>query len=93
VRVVARRAESASCCHVLFVEGTDGALDAWLQPTQGRPVLTVTDDEEESQHVASVINFVTVDEHVRFDISRAAAERNGLHLSSQLLTVARHTTP
>jgi hypothetical protein len=36
-----------------------------------------------------VINFLEADDRIRFDISRAAAERNGLQLRSQLLAVAR----
>jgi hypothetical protein len=38
-----------------------------------------------------VINFL-VEDRVRFDIARDAAERNGLQLSSQLLAVARQVS-
>lgn len=40
----------------------------------------------------SVINFLALEDRVRFDISREAAERNGLHLRSQLLAVARQVS-
>ena len=54
-------------------------------------MLTVT--EAETAHPeGSVINFAVADERVRFDISRAAAERNALQLRSQLLAVARHVS-
>jgi hypothetical protein len=36
----------------------------------------------------AVINFRIIDEHVRFDVSLDAAERNNVRLSSRLLTVA-----
>jgi hypothetical protein len=35
-----------------------------------------------------VLNFVTVDKRVRFEISLIAAERAGLRISSELLSVA-----
>ena len=59
-----------------------------LAHAQGRPVLTVTETATEHPK-GSIINFLAVDERVRFDISREAAERNGLQLRSQLLGVAR----
>jgi hypothetical protein len=51
-------------------------------------VLTVTETDAE-QSKGSVINFLAEDGRVRFDISREAADRNGLRLRSQLLGVAR----
>ena len=38
----------------------------------------------------SAINFHIVDERVRFDVALDVAERNGIKLSSRLLTVANH---
>jgi len=59
-----------------------------LAGAQGHPVLTVT--EVDAQHPkGSVINFLASEDRIRFDISREAAERNGLQLGSQLLRVAR----
>jgi hypothetical protein len=37
-----------------------------------------------------VINFKMVDDHVRFDVSLDAAEKNNVRLSSRLLNVASH---
>jgi hypothetical protein len=93
VRVVRSAAEAASCCQMLFVAQSDSLdVDEWLGPTHGKPVLTVT-DVSQAHPGDSVINFQTVDDHVRFDISRKAAERNHLQLRAQLLTVARRTDP
>ena len=39
--------------------------------------------------VGSVINFVLVDNRVRFEISVGNAERHGLKVSSRLLAVAQ----
>lgn len=75
--------------HILYIGTGNGADRAreWLSDTKGLPVLTVTDSDNHLQ--GSVINFVVVEDRVRFDISREAAERNGLQLRSQLLSVAR----
>lgn len=77
------------CCHILFV-GAGSRQERTrelLASAKARPVLTVTDSKD---HPAdSVINFLVMDNRVRFDISREAAERKGLQLRSQLLGVAR----
>lgn len=54
-------------------------------------MLTVT-DATGTHPPGSVINFQVVEERMRFDISREAAERNGLQLRAQLLAVARQVT-
>ncbi len=80
------------CCHILFVGGgADPAARRQLAATQGRAVLTVT-DAPGTHPPGSVINFQLVEERMRFDISREAAERNGLQLRAQLLAVARQVT-
>jgi hypothetical protein len=82
--------ESADdCCHILFIgAGERRRAKELLARSQGRPVLTVTDSGVEHPK-GSVINFLAYENRVRFDISREAAERNGLVLRSQLLAVAR----
>ena len=80
------------CCHILFVgSGADPAARRQLAGTQGRAVLTVT-DAPGTHPPGSVINFQLVEERMRFDISREAAERNGLQLRAQLLAVARQVS-
>ena len=78
------------CCQILFVGAGNDARRAreLLAQARGHPVLTVTDLA--TPHPSdSVINFLQVDDRMRFDISREAAERNGLQLRAQLLAVAR----
>ena len=53
-----------------------------------RHALVVT-DAEGALDLGSVINFVLVEDRVRFDIALDAAEKRGLRLSSRLLSVAR----
>jgi hypothetical protein len=50
-------------------------------------LLTVT-DEQEGLTLGGVINFVTVDDRVRFEVSLAAADRAQLKVSADLLAVA-----
>lgn len=52
-----------------------------------RPVLTVTDDERGLDQGATV-NFLVVDRRVRFEVSLTAAQRAGLRISSDMLSVA-----
>lgn len=54
---------------------------------QGRPMLIVSDDEQ-GLDLGSVFNFVTVDNRVRFEVSLTAADRVGVKISSELLSVA-----
>ncbi len=54
---------------------------------QGRPMLIVSDDEQ-GLDLGSVFNFVTVDSRVRFEVSLTAADRVGVKISSELLSVA-----
>jgi hypothetical protein len=93
VRRIGAGESAAGCCQVLFVGSrADSRAAQVLAQSQGHPVLTVTDRGSDHPH-GSVINFVSLDDRVRFDIARDAAERNGLQLRSQLLGVARQVRP
>lgn len=52
-----------------------------------RPILVVTDNEG-GLDGGGVINFIEVDRNLRFEISLIAADRSGLKINSQLLSVA-----
>jgi hypothetical protein len=71
----------------LFVGGSDRDRVGRLVRQAAGALLVVTECEDGLQ-LGSVINFRIVDERVRFDVSHDAAERNGIKLSSRLLTVA-----
>lgn len=88
VRKLKRGAQPAGL-HLLFVGGRDGAqLTDVLAAAKGRPTLTVT-EAEEGGDPGSVINFVLVDDKVRFDVALPPAEAGGLKISARLLAVAR----
>lgn len=82
-----REAENV-LAHLLFVAGADCARAAKVIRAT-RALLVVTECDGGLQQGA-VINFRLVGEHVRFDVSLDAAERNNIRLSSRLLTVASH---
>jgi hypothetical protein len=45
-------------------------------------------DEDRGLELGSVVNFLTLDHRVRFEVSLTAADRSGLKISSELLAVA-----
>jgi hypothetical protein len=73
--------------HLLFIGGADPVRVGRTVRQASAAMLVVTDCEDGLRQ-GSVINFRIVDERVRFDVSLDAAERNGIKLSSRLLTVA-----
>ena len=83
------RGDSLDSVNLLFVARSHAArLGEVLAALKDRPVLTVT----ESDIVVtpgSMVNFVVVEDKVKFDISLAAAERSKLRISARLLGVAR----
>jgi hypothetical protein len=87
VRVL-REGEGPVPVHMLFVGGFEGVrVNRLLRQSSGMLVVTECDC---SLPAGSVINFRIIDERVRFDVALDAAERNGIKLSSRLLTVANH---
>lgn len=73
-------------CHMLFVGAQAGESMPALSGI-GRYTLTVGETSGFAGH-GGVINLTRVDDRVRFEIDRAAGERAGLKLSSQLLRLA-----
>lgn len=73
--------------HLLFVGGRDPVQVGRVVRQAAGAMLVVTECENGLRQ-GSAINFRLIDEHVRFDVALEAAERNGVKLSSRLLTVA-----
>lgn len=74
--------------HILYV-GRGGAenLPAWTQKARQQGVLLVS-DAEDGLNQGAVVNFITADNRVRFEISLRAADDARLKLSSRLLSAA-----
>lgn len=75
--------------HVLFIGRADGGrLAEILAAAKGSPLLTVTESEQ-ALELGSVINFVVIDDKVRFDVAIVPADHGSLKISARLLAVAR----
>jgi hypothetical protein len=72
-------------CQIAYAGDPLTSLDV-IDALKGKPVVTVTDS---GMRARGVISFVMQDNHVRFDIDDAAAEKSGIHFSSKLLELAR----
>jgi len=84
-----RRGEAVAGIQMLFIGQAEGArLAEILANAKGQSVLTVTESDDALSH-GSMINFVFVDDKVRFDVALPQAERGALKISARLLAVAR----
>jgi hypothetical protein len=79
--------------HLLFIGRREHHRAAEvLRAVRQRPVLIVTESHDALDE-GSMINFVIDEGRVRFEVNLEAVDRNGLGLSSRLLTVARNVSP
>lgn len=81
-----REFEVGTPVHLLFIGGHDAARVGRLIRQANAP-LVVTECEDGLRQ-GSTINFRMIDDRVRFDVAVDAADRNGIKMSSRLLTVA-----
>lgn len=89
--VIPNEAGDIKGCQLLFVAGTaEQRAIPMLEAAKDAPVLVVGDGESITAH-GGAISFVREDGRVRFDITSRNAHRNGLTISSRLLSVARRT--
>jgi hypothetical protein len=78
----------AKGCRILYVSSSEDArLPTILSALQNAPILTVGDSAEFVSH-GGMIQFVTDENRIRFEINAAAVQRAGLTMSSELLKVA-----
>jgi len=79
----------ATNCQLLFLDARDvGIRPALLRTLDGRPVLTVSDDEAFAEN-GGMVGLPVVSGTVRVTVNQAALRRAGLTMSSQLLRIAR----
>jgi len=75
-------------CRILFVSSAEtGLLERMIEAVSKQGVLTVS-DMPQFVNRGGMIQFVTDDKRVRFEVNLTAAQRAGLTLSSELLKVA-----
>lgn len=75
--------------HMLFIGRAAGARAAGLLAGARGTALLIVSESDEAFAAGSAINFVLVDNKVRFDVALASVEHNELKISSRLLGVAR----
>jgi hypothetical protein len=83
-----KSADDLAQAHVLFIgAAARSRIEQYLASTGGRPVLVVTDSDNALER-GSMINFLTIERRVRFEIGLDSAKRAGLAVSSRLLSIA-----
>ncbi|MGH6958368.1 MAG: YfiR family protein, partial [Caulobacteraceae bacterium] len=81
------RLTADSGCHIAYVGGSSAQpRAAALRAVDGRPVLTVTDADDEGER--AIVRLVRIDGRVRFMIDARKAGQSGLTISSKLLALA-----
>lgn len=79
-------------CDILFISSSEkDRLSSILASLKDLPVLTVSEIEGFTRS-GGMINFIIVGNKVRFEINPDAAKEVGIHISSQLLQLARIVT-
>ncbi len=87
------RGDSSAGLQVLFVGRTEGTrLNAVAAAGDGVPMLLVSESDGALAQ-GSAVNFVVLDDKVRFDVALRAINRAGLKISARLLAVARVVQP
>lgn len=83
--------DNARECDILYVgEATTLDASAWISAVRGRQILTIGEGRLVD---GLVIAFVRDQDRLRFDISRGAAAKQKLSISSRLLGLARRVEP
>lgn len=90
IRVVRFSATTQSRhCHILFLSTENGRnLFDRVRLNVEHPTLTVSDRREIAES-GVIVNLMTVENKIRFDVNNAAARRAGLQISARLLKLAR----
>jgi hypothetical protein len=82
------KVQDAEQCSILFVSSSEeNRLDTIFPALQRFGTLTVSDIPHFAEH-GGVIEFISQQEKIRFEVNRLAAEQSHLTLSSELLKVA-----
>jgi hypothetical protein len=72
-------------CEVLFVsKNYSGGIESVLSKIDGKPVLIITEQKGDGEKGAH-INFLVLEDKLRFEINLKAVTKTGLRISSQLL--------
>jgi len=75
-------------CQILYISMSEQGRVRQLLPMARRSGMLTVSDIPSFAQLGGVIGFVTVQDRIRFEVNRDAAERSRIQLSSQLLKVA-----
>src|SRR5262249_50659937 len=79
----ARRAQDARGSQILYLAASEsGQMNSVLAAVDAAAVLTVSDAPGFAEH-GGMLGFETDGTHIRFEVNRGVAERNGLKLSAK----------
>lgn len=84
-----RRGDPLTGLHVLFVTRAEAARTAEAMSAAKLQSMLLVTESDPTMALESIINFVVINDKVRFDISLPSAEQNNLKISARLLAVAR----
>ena len=80
--------ENVTNCHILFVDNSEkDNFPKIFERIKDQSILTVSDTEGLAQS-GVIINFVEIDQQLRFEINIQAAKQENLRISSKLLNLA-----
>jgi hypothetical protein len=86
--------EAVRNCQILFIsQSAQKDAPAISEALRNEDVLTVTENLPHFATSGFAINFVTIQDHIRFQINQPAAARTGLTISSKLLSLALPPDP
>lgn len=94
-RVVVRRirpGDDLKGLSILFIGRGETNAREQVRAAQRQNIVAVTDTDR-GLELGSVINLVTLEDRVGFEVSLDAAERTGVAISSRMLSVARRVVP
>lgn len=77
-----------SGCHLIFVsEGSSTHLSSVSSKVSGKPVLVISETGSGAKKGAG-INFIMVDDKMKFELNKGTVERQGLKVSGDLVTLS-----
>ena len=80
---------TSDICHVLFISYSEkNELEDVIEQLKGRNVLTIGETTDFAR-MGGVINFIKVNNKIRFEINLAAAKQANLVISSKMLKLAK----
>lgn len=90
---VAKPGDSVAGAHIVFVGRAESArLPQLARSLAGAPTL-IASESPGALEQGSMINFITSEGRVRFEVALEPAERSRLRISSRLLSVAQNVRP